>query len=73
MHTLATAYSTKQLDALIAANPDWKVESFATSRVAHDANGVRVLSAIKPRGKWSVQVSASVAERMSLPLWKDQS
>lgn len=73
MNSLTTAYTRKQLLALVdRLQADGYVPTMGTSSIVMHKNGTKQLSAISPTGsRWSVMVSQSVAQAYNLPLWKD--
>lgn len=74
MHTLAIAQTLKQLTALVtriqALHPSATVRNSNFIIVVH-CDDKKLLSAATAGGKWSVHVSANIAEEFKLPLWKD--
>ena len=80
-HTLATAQTRKQVETLVKQIETERYPGLGkvyatrwgniTVSVTDTDSGEKVLSGVTAGGKWSVQVSADIAQHFNLPLWKD--
>lgn len=74
MHTVSGVFKLKEVKDLCdkLSNNGYVLQRTTTLCITyHDAEGKRALSSIGRGGNWSVQVSAEVAEKFKLKLWKD--